>query len=75
MLNLVADYFDIMSEEVDVFGDGWNDLSMIDQFPESYAMKNGTRELKVRAAHITEYTIEESGVGKTVLKLLGRKNP
>lgn len=49
--------------------------SMIDQFPESYAMKNGTRELKERAAHITEYTNEESGVGKTVLKLLARKNP
>ena len=75
MLKQVAEYYDIKSEEVVVFGDGWNDLSMIDQFPESYAMKNGTRELKERAAHITEYTNEESGVGKTVLKLLGRKNP
>ena len=34
MLKQVAEYYDIKSEEVVVFGDGWNDLSMIDQFPE-----------------------------------------
>lgn len=32
MLKQVAEYYDIKSEEVVVFGDGWNDLSMIDQF-------------------------------------------
>lgn len=70
MLKRVTEYYGIKPEEVVVFGDGWNDLAMIERFPESYAMKNGVEELKERAAHITEYTNEESGVGKTVLELM-----
>ena len=31
MLKQVAEYYDIKSEEVVVFGDGWNDLSMIEK--------------------------------------------
>ena len=74
MLKRVAEYYGIKPEKVAVFGDGWNDLSMMEQFPESYAMKNGAAELKERAAHITQYTNEESGVGRTVLELIQGEN-
>ena len=70
MLKRVAEYYHLKPEELVVFGDGGNDISMFQCFPVSFAMKNGVEELKKIAAHITKYTNEEDGVGRTVAKLL-----
>ncbi len=70
MLKRVAEYYHLKPEELVVFGDGGNDISMFQCFPVSFAMKNGVEELKKIAAHITKYTNEEDGVGRTVAELL-----
>lgn len=68
MLNRVVEYYGLKPENVVVFGDGENDISMFQNFPDSYAMKNGADTLKDIAAHITKYTNEEDGVGRTVVE-------
>ena len=62
--------FWILPEEVVVFGDGENDISMFQEFPCSYAMINGVDALKELAYRVTEYSNDEDGVAKTLEKIL-----
>ncbi len=70
MLRKAADYYGLKAEEIAVFGDGENDISMFQSFPVSFAMKNGVEQLKNIAAHTTRYSNEEDGVGRTVKEFL-----
>ncbi len=70
MLLRAAEYYRVVPEEVAVFGDGDNDISMFTHFPESYAMKNGSDNLKKLSKYITRYTNEEDGVGRAICEML-----
>ncbi len=59
----------IQRDEVAVFGDGLNDITMFQLFPESYAMENAEQEIKDLAKYIAPNCNDE-GVSKMVLKIL-----
>lgn len=59
----------IKKEEVAVFGDGLNDLSMIQQFPNSYVPMNGHADLKMIASEIIPSN-DDDGVGKKIFELI-----
>ncbi len=59
----------IKKEEVAVFGDGLNDLSLFERFPNSYAPENAQPEIKKRASEIIPNN-NEDGVGKKIFELL-----
>lgn len=59
----------IQKEEVAVFGDGYNDLSMFELFPNSYAPVNAEQEIKDRASEIIPSN-NENGVGIKINELL-----
>lgn len=61
----------VTREETMAFGDYMNDMEMLDESGESYAMKNGHELVKKSAAHITRYTNDEDGVMRTVREKLG----
>lgn len=60
----------IAKEDVLVIGDSLNDLSMIEEFPNSIAMKNGHSYIQKAAAYISRYTNEEDGVADILEQLL-----
>src|SRR5699024_4164247 len=60
-LKQVADYFGINREQIIAFGDGDNDVEMIDYAGIGVAMDNALPELKAVASHMTS-TNEENGV-------------
>ena len=51
-LQWLCDELKINKKEVAVFGDGGNDLELLEQFPNSYAPKNAKPEAKLRAKSI-----------------------
>lgn len=59
----------IQKEEVAVFGDGYNDLSMFELFPNSYAPVNAEQEIKEKASEIIPSN-NENGVGIKINELL-----
>jgi hypothetical protein len=59
----------IQKEEVAVFGDGLNDLSMFEQFPNSYAPANAQPAILKKAKEIIPSN-NEDGVGKKIFELL-----
>lgn len=59
----------IQKEEVAVFGDGLNDLSLIEQFPNSFVPVNGHPDLKKIASEIIPSN-NDDGVGKKIFELL-----
>lgn len=59
----------ISKEEVVVFGDGLNDLSMFELFPNSYAPVNAEPEIKEKAKEIIPSN-NDDGVGKKIFELL-----
>ena len=52
------------------FGDGLNDLTMIEAAGVGVAMSNAVDEVK-RAAKVVTASNDEDGVAKTVLEMLG----
>lgn len=50
------------------FGDDINDISMLEVVNYGYAMKNASKYLLAKSRYMTEYTNEEDGVAKTILK-------
>lgn len=61
ILTYVSSYGGTM-EEVMVFGDGENDLAMMQAAGISVSMKNGTEEVKEKASYVTEKTNNEDGI-------------
>ncbi|MGN0152838.1 MAG: Cof-type HAD-IIB family hydrolase [Lachnospiraceae bacterium] len=59
----------ISKEETAVFGDGLNDLSMFELFPNSFAPMNAEPFIKEKAKEIIPSNIED-GVGKKIFELL-----
>lgn len=59
----------IAHDEVAVFGDGLNDITLFQLFEESYAMQNGQQEIKDLAKYIAP-DCNDDGVGKMVEKIL-----
>lgn len=60
---------EIKKEEVAVFGDGLNDLSMFELFPNSFAPANAESEIKARAKEVIPSN-NDDGVGKKIFELL-----
>ncbi len=59
----------ITKDEVAVFGDGLNDISMFELFPNSFAPMNAEPEVKQKAKEIIP-TNNDDGVGKKINELL-----
>ena len=59
----------IQKEEVAVFGDGLNDLSMFELFPNSFAPVNAEYDIKKLAKEVIPSN-NEDGVGKKIFELL-----
>ncbi len=59
----------ISKEEVAVFGDGLNDLSMFELFPNSFAPANAEYEIKKLAKEVIPSN-NDDGVGKKIFELL-----
>ena len=60
---------EISEEEVAVFGDGLNDISMFELFPNSYAPANADYEVKKQAKEVIPSN-NDDGVGKKINELL-----
>ena len=58
----LANYLNISTEEIMVFGDGLNDLEMIEKCKHGVAMANALDEVKEKATYITKKSNEELGV-------------
>ncbi|MNH34041.1 putative phosphatase [compost metagenome] len=54
----VLDYFNFSPEEALAFGDGDNDIDMLEQVGLGVAMGNGSEALKSSADYITKKSIE-----------------
>ena len=52
------------------FGDGNNDISMLQVTTFSFAMKNSTNYIKNQVKYVTEYTNDEDGVAKEIYKFV-----
>lgn len=59
----------IRKEEVAVFGDGYNDMSMFELFPNSFAPMNAEQAIKEKASEIIPSN-NDDGVGKKINELL-----
>lgn len=59
----------VTPEETMVFGDGYNDLELMDRATYSFAVRNAVDELKEEANYITRSN-EEDGVLKTIIQIL-----
>ena len=71
-VEILRKYLNIKKENVYVFGDSGNDLSMIKKFKNSVAMGNAIESLKKHATYITK-SIDEAGVSyalKEILKVI-----
>ncbi|MFF2178377.1 Cof-type HAD-IIB family hydrolase [Lysinibacillus sp. NPDC058147] len=55
----VLDYFDLSSEEALAFGDGDNDIDMLEQVGFGIAMGNGSKALKNVANYVTKKSTED----------------
>lgn len=68
-LKYISAYYGIPLEKCITFGDGDNDAEMLRSALFSFAMKNGSTTCKLSAKYLTEFTNNESGVGKTLKKI------
>ncbi len=72
-LKYVSCYYGIPYSEAYTFGDGTNDMGMLEKTLNAFAMKNGCTSAKLVSYRITEDTNDEDGVVKTLLKELNIK--
>lgn len=71
-VRFLQDHFKISKDETLVFGDYLNDLEMMQEATYSYAMKNAHPDLIQVSNYMTEYTNDEDGVFKELIKILGK---
>ena len=69
-LKYVADYLGFKKEDIIAFGDGHNDIEMIEYAGLGVVMKNGHEELKEVADVILDYTNKEDGLVKFLKEYL-----
>lgn len=65
----IASYYSIDKDHVIVFGDSDNDVEMLNDFKHSYVMRNGNPSLYKIAHNITDFTNNDDGVAKELIKL------
>lgn len=70
-LKAYAEKKGISREEIISFGDGENDLSMIEYAGLGVAMINGDEKLKAAADMVTKYDNTQGGVGRTLAEIFG----
>lgn len=70
-LEMLAKRLGIAREDIIAFGDGENDMSMIEFAGVGAAMLNGDESLKKAADIVTEQSASDGGVGLTLAKLFG----
>lgn len=68
-LQNLMDDLHITKDEVIVFGDGENDLSMFSVSTHSVAMINGMEKVKQNATYISDYTNNEDGVVRFLMEI------
>lgn len=73
ILRSVIDELNIKPEEVAVFGDGLNDLTLFQQFPYSFAVANADPEIKSLAYKIIPSN-EQDGVAQTIEAIIKRQS-
>ena len=73
-INKLANYLNIQNDEIMVFGDGLNDIEMIEKCGIGVAMNNALNEVKEKANYITKKTNEELGVIDFLKEYLNNKN-
>lgn len=61
-LNYLASYYGIPFDRILTFGDGDNDMKMLQNAKYGFAMKNGRDTAKLTARHITKFTNNDNGV-------------
>lgn len=61
-LKAVREYLGVSREETAAFGDYLNDMTLLAEAGESYAMANAHPDLKKAACHVTRFTNDENGV-------------
>lgn len=69
-LKTLAEELNTNLDEIMVFGDGENDLSMLSIVEDSVCMLNGMDSVKKQVKYITDYSNDEDGVAKFVKKML-----
>lgn len=62
----LADYLGIAAQETMAFGDGDNDIALLEKAGTGVAMKNGIEEIKRAADETTEKTNDEEGVAQFI---------
>ena len=67
-LKFASSYYGIPYEDIYVFGDSDNDVSMIEKIQNAYAMKNSNDLVKLISYKMTDKTNDEDGVVDTLKK-------
>ena len=62
-VDLMLKHYGIRLDEALVFGDGGNDIAMLDHVPHSVAMGNASDEVKRHARYVTD-TVDNDGIAK-----------
>ena len=70
-VRIICEHYGIDRSGAVAFGDGFNDLDMLEAVEESYAMLNGEEDVKRAARHVTTRTNVDNGVAHTLEELLG----
>ncbi|MCQ2792444.1 MAG: HAD family hydrolase [Bacilli bacterium] len=70
----VARYMEKAMSEVYAFGDDLNDIEMLRDIANAYAMKNAPELIKKIARHHTRYDNEHEGVKKEIKRIIKNKN-
>ena len=68
-IEVLMEKYDIKDNEIAIFGDSDNDLSMFENVEESYAMGNANDRIKSLAKHITA-DCKDDGFYKAVIKII-----
>ncbi|MCQ2795276.1 MAG: Cof-type HAD-IIB family hydrolase [Bacilli bacterium] len=68
-IKIVADEMKISMEQVFAFGDDLNDIEMLRDIANAYAMKNAPEHIKKIAHHLTKYDNEHEGVKKEIKRI------
>lgn len=71
MVESVCELYGIKKEEVVVIGDNYNDVTMFQKFPNSYAMGNAVSELKEMTRFVAD-TNYNDGVAKVMYEVIER---
>lgn len=71
-LGFLLNKYNVLPEEVIVFGDEDNDVEMLAKSPHSYAMPNASKRAKAAARHIALASHDAEGVAKTLSPWLKR---